>query len=393
MSDYHDPIRHGTALSEVYAEDKRPLGLLITAGCPYAVKTEAGPLIQDIRGLTDLVVSEIKGELAEKLSGILETLSKDKERPNVEDILTYIRSLANVVGGGSIRDLTGQDLVALDSAISKTIFQAVNVALPHHLTPFEQLARWAGSIQRSLPVEIFTTNYDLLIEQAFERTRVAYFDGFVGSTKAFLDERTIDSEDLPARWARLWKLHGSVNWQLDEDKSAVRVSAGDPNNCPLIHPSHLKYSESRRMPYLAMIDRLRAFLRLDAAVLAVSGYSFRDEHINDVLLQGVRTNPTAAIFALQFGPITSYPAAVKLGKAVPNFIVLAEDEGIIGGVQAPWRALGQIASIRQDVSLLWQPDAGSADDEELVPGRLLLGDFNNFGSLLAQLVSRKAAKA
>src|ERR1700733_3628437 len=174
MSDYHDPIRHGTVLSEVYAEDKRPLGLLLTAGCPYAVKRDGVPLIQDIQGLTQVVGSGISVDLADKLESILNTLSADKERPNIEDILTYIRSLATVVGGGEIRGLTGGDLDALDSTISRAIFEAVDVILPDHITPFEQLARWAGSIQRSLPVEIFTTNYDLLIEQALERTRVAY---------------------------------------------------------------------------------------------------------------------------------------------------------------------------------------------------------------------------
>ena len=144
------------------------------------------------------------------------------------------------------------------------------------------------------------------------------------------------------------------------------------------------------MPYLAMVDRLRAFLKLDAAVLTVSGYSFRDEHIDDVLLQGVRTNPTAAIFALQYGPLVDYPAGIKLATTAPNFIVLAEDAGIIGGVQAPWRALKQTASIRQDVGFLWEPEAGREEDD-LVPGRFLLGDFNKLGNLLAQLVARKVS--
>ena len=42
----------------------------------------------------------------------------------------------------------------------------------------------------------------------------------------------------------------------------------------VIHPSHLKYQESRRMPYLAMVDRLREFLRVPTAALIFAAIPF-----------------------------------------------------------------------------------------------------------------------
>ena len=54
------------------------------------------------------------------------------------------------------------------------------------------------------------------------------------------------------------------------------------NNCllytssHLIYPSHLKYEQSRKMPYLAMIDQLNRFIRQPNSLLIVSGYSFND---------------------------------------------------------------------------------------------------------------------
>ncbi len=36
------------------------------------------------------------------------------------------------------------------------------------------------------PIELFTTNYDLLLEEALEDEEIPYFDGFVGSKKSFL---------------------------------------------------------------------------------------------------------------------------------------------------------------------------------------------------------------
>lgn len=185
-----------------------------------------------------------------------------------------------------MRGFDRASLEALDVAVGDAINDLVAVSLPSEDSPYHQLAAWAGSIARAQALEIFTTNYDLLIEQALEESRVPYFDGFVGARESFLDITAIEDDEMPARWVRLWKLHGSVNWRLD-GSSVSRVShlqAGSPR---LVHPSHLKYDESRRMPYLAMIDRLRAFLRRRGAARFVSGYSFGDRHINEAMIQGL----------------------------------------------------------------------------------------------------------
>lgn len=51
----------------------------------------------------------------------------------------------------------------------------------------------------------------------------------------------------------------------------------------LIYPSHLKYEESRKMPYLALIDQLNRFIRKKSSLLILSGYSFNDGHLNDAI--------------------------------------------------------------------------------------------------------------
>ncbi len=74
-------------------------------------------------------------------------------------------------------------------------------------------------------MEIFTTNYDLLFEQALERTRVPFFDGFSGASEPFFDPSSVASNDLPARWTRLWKLHGSLGWAANARGEVVRWCA------------------------------------------------------------------------------------------------------------------------------------------------------------------------
>jgi hypothetical protein len=42
------------------------------------------------------------------------------------------------------------------------------------------------------------------------------------------------------------------------------------------------------MPYLAMLDRLRAFLKQPAGVLIIAGFSFGDDHLNEIIVQGLQ---------------------------------------------------------------------------------------------------------
>jgi hypothetical protein len=103
---------------------------------------------------------------------------------------------------------------------------------------------WVGGVPRNESIELFTTNYDTLAEQALEDVGVPFFDGFVGSREPFFDVRAIEDDAAPSRWAKLWKLHGSINWGRSEDGRVVRRPSASVIARRLIHPSHLKYEES-----------------------------------------------------------------------------------------------------------------------------------------------------
>ena len=69
----------------------------------------------------------------------------------------------------------------------------------------------------------------------------------------------------------------------------------------LIYPSHLKYEESRKMPYLALIDQLNRFIRRKSSFLVMCGYSFNDGHLNDTIVNALKANPTGMVLGLQYG--------------------------------------------------------------------------------------------
>lgn len=362
------------SLSQCLSQGKRPLGLLLGAGCPSSIKVEdtngeQKPLIPDIAGLTDVVNRSLTPSYS-KYAALLSRLSDDLDRnPNVEEILSHVRGLAQIVGKGQVHDLDMDEIEDLEKAITGHITQAVTVELPPAPTPYDDLAIWAHAVTRDIPIRIFTTNYDLLLEAAFERKNVPFFDGFTGAQEPFLDSAAIEADDLPPRLTRIVKLHGSSNWVVREARGVVRLAANDSAEPRFIHPSHLKYTESRRMPYLVMFDQLRDFFRQQSATLITVGYSFRDDHINDIVSQGLRGNPSAKIFGLQYDKADAYESAIDIGRAHLGLTIVASDGGIDAG---------------REFKL------NSSEDDEAQSSTV--GDFVGFGELLRRSVGHSAEK-
>lgn len=383
----HDPTRHVSYLQQCLSQDKRSLGIFVAAGCPVSIRVPctggSEPLIPDVQGLTKLVADKIaNGSHAGAFEKVENHLKNDGcPSINIETQLSFIRGLKAIAGTGKVRDLQTAELMALEEIICNYIGERVERQLPTEENPYSQMAAWIGSANRSDPVEVFTTNYDLLTEQALERFRVPYFDGFSGAKDAFLDSHSIDHDELPSRWARLWKLHGSINWSINDAKQVCR-SGTAVNKC-IIQPSHLKYDESRRMPYLVMIDRLRNFIRKPSSVLVICGYSFRDEHLNACLLEGLAGSPRSAVFGLLFGHLDDYPEAAKIAMRTGNLSLMASDKAIIGTRYGVWdnKTPGEMATWSGAVEL---QDGPEADSEKVVTFKL--GDFARLGKFLASLI-------
>ena len=140
------------------------------------------------------------------------------------------------------------------------------------------------------------------------------------------------------------------------------------------------------MPYLAMIDRLRAFLKQPTATLILCGYSFRDEHINEVIVQGLQSTQTTVAFALLFDELTTHSQAVALALKRSNLNILARDGAVIGGPKAEWPEKAA-ESVSADVGrfVRWTP-VDLDTQEGKWSAEFALGDFAVFGQFLQELV-------
>lgn len=398
-----DPVKHINFLRQTLSQDKKPLGFFISAGCPLAVNMpdDKWPLIPDVAKLTEYIINELKSEIAENNNFdklIDEVILSKLKSNNIEDILSFVRGLKEVSVGNSVRGFTKENLVELEKNICNKIVEKLDVTLPDKDTPYHKLAQWI-SIDREKPIEVFTTNYDLLLEEAFEDLSIPYFDGFVGSRQSFFDLRAVEDNLIPKHWTRLWKIHGSINWFQKENKEVYRSSLTKANgDSYMIYPSHLKYEQSRKMPYLALIDQLNRFIRQPNSLLVITGYSFNDQHLNDTIINALRANPNSMAIALLFetmtyekdGEITErYPEGIKRAEKRNNLALWSYDEAIIGTVRGKWKIPLEMEDEDNLANCIHKiPSKEESEEKNL----LKLGDFSKFGEFLQALIGYNQTK-
>lgn len=329
----HNPDQYMADLRQIIAQGKKRIGMIIGAGAPGGIKKpETGePLIPTVPELTKIVVNK----LSDKHQVMNKLIAELGQHPNIEEILSHVRSLASVIRETKVHGLNGEGFTKLGNDICEEIGKIVNQDLPEEGSAYTELISWVTGTDRPHPVEIFTTNYDLLFEQALERSKTPYFDGFTGVNEPFFDPSTVASNDLPSRWVRLWKLHGSLGWTTNERGEVIRSGRGQTTH--LVFPEHFKYNQTQKAPYSALFDRLRDFLMTPDTLLIATGFSFADAHISARIDECLSANAAASVFAFQFGKLSQEKHASDIALRRSNMSVFSPDKAVINGITAPWQ--------------------------------------------------------
>ena len=151
--------------------------------------------------------------------------------------------------------------------------------------------------------EIFTTNYDLVIDKYIESTKQPYYDGFnsgIWDPKGY--EQNIEF--------KIFKLHGAIDQYVTEKGRIVKVGVLDARRTvdgekleeAIIYP--MREKEVYKDPFFELFTCLKTSL-LSEKICVVIGYSFRDEHIRNIFFDAVKRNPEIRIF-------TIHPQAKKI---------------------------------------------------------------------------------
>lgn len=352
----YDPQLYASALGAKLATRSRHVCALLGAGAARACG------LPDVKGLELRVTATLEG----KDRAAFERLLVNR---NIEQVLSRLRRIAGLVtNNDTVNDLTATQASALDNAVCQAIVSALDIQTAN-LEPMQQFAAWVARGSYRHPIELFTVNYDLLIETALETRGVPYFDGFVGNLRAKFRTELVEAlpeaaDGVPSQFARLWKLHGSVNWERS-GKDIVRIGQPVPKGLPAaIYPSDEKYRESRRVPFLVLQDRLRRALHQPETLALISGFRFGDDHLNEMLFDAAMRRERSEFVVFSFDDIT--PAIAARATSTPNIQVIGKKEAILGGVRGDWKAP------ESDIANLW------------VSGELALTDFAHLAAYLAR---------
>ncbi|MGE6126505.1 SIR2 family protein [Aeromonas rivipollensis] len=371
IASIHNPDTYMFDFRQLVTNGRKKIGILIGAGAPVSINVgqngQYEPLIPNIEGLT----KHVKESLTPQLLSIFEKLEEGSTKKDLEKILSDVRTLADIIGEHKVHGGDSDIFRELESAICSKIKDVVSKPLPENQNPYSELISWINGINRSYGVEIFTTNYDLLCEDALERSQTPFFDGFTGSRFAFFDPASISTNDLPPRWVRLWKLHGSIGWMMRPNGQVTRVPECEISS--MVYPSHIKYSQTQAAPFSALFERLKNFIMEPDSLLITTGFSFADAHISSKISECLSANPTSAVIAFQYKNINEECYAVDLAKRTPNLSIYCRDGAVINTISAIWKT-GELpsknwASVRKEYL---------NNDNEFI-----LGDFKFLARFLA----------
>jgi hypothetical protein len=328
----------------------------------------------------------VKTDLQAKITGTV----------SIEDILNQIRRIREITGEREDSDfigVSGTSAKNLDIEICKIIYnQLMEKEASANLDTPKKFLAWLSMQNRESTNEIFTTNYDLIIEKSLEMIRVPYFDGFVGSYEPFFWQESVEKEirknDMTQNWIRLWKIHGSLSWFWKSSPSqkshkVVRLGRiekidGEKNEI-VIYPSKDKYDSSRRQPFLVYFDRLKNYLLSGELLFVFCGYSFLDQHINEIIFNCLRQNNRLSIIVFFYSD-AEVERMQQLSTGYFNLSIFGPSTAIINGTYG---------KLKFDKNELHQKESAAIYWDE-ASEKLLLGDFKSLVEFLVTNSGRRS---
>lgn len=242
----------------------------------------------------------------------LKILKKTEEASNLE------KDLDEIIRGFAQSILSTERAIAVGDEKKRNEAYAV---LENFLLSF---ASRTGNRER---LNIFTTNYDRLIEVGAELAGIHLMDRFVGTMMPIFRSSRLNLDihyNPPGirgepRYlegvARITKLHGSIDWiQNKGEIRRIGLPFGAEDILPylqapglyqadalkvMIYPNSAKDRETAEYPYVELFRDFAASICRPNSTLVTYGYGFGDEHINRVI-QDMLTIPSTHLVIISF---------------------------------------------------------------------------------------------
>lgn len=396
-----DPQEYIRGIQQLLVSDKKKIAFLFGAGTSMAQKEESSHSVPGIGKMTKMVVEDLENDdkkgddYKTAIEEIKEEFKIQSIDFNIENLLSNIETKTTIVGNGKLNHMDKAGFQDMNEKIRDQIKEIVSVH--KNLAPNQEktlvqhdFAKWIRNADRKHGIEIFTTNYDYLLEIGLESVKVPYYDGFTGGYQPFFNPDSVEDMNYLPQQTKLWKIHGSLGLHeemVGDLERVVRVNSD--KECLLIYPSFLKYSNSKKQPYASYIDRLNSFLKQDDAVLFICGYSFGDDHINERIVSALNTSTTAHVYIFYYDIVRSetednkyekeysFTPDCKLAQIASEnrkISVFASRNAIIGGQYGEWKLKGEPDN-NDSLNISWYFDEDAPFNEGAVIGNEYKGEL------------------
>jgi hypothetical protein len=193
-------------------------------------------------------------------------------------------------------DEIGQFVADAEKLIAERCrFVKPNTNLSSHESFLRKVAR---RNTRNPRLKVFTTNYDLAFETAASHLRFVVVDGFSHTQPQEFDgshfgydfvvrSQDRDVPDYLPNVFYLFKLHGSVDWELESGQIAKKQTPPSPL---IVYPRMNKFESSYDQPFIELMSRFQVSLREPNTGLLVLGFGMNDHHIVQPVLSAIRAN-------------------------------------------------------------------------------------------------------
>lgn len=306
------------------------LSLLLGSGFTTAITYKCGASAADMSNI------KFDCELEDKVNLYAKKTAERCGRgdPNIED---QIRSALALISGlevmqdtrltswvKSIDNVLHEFLLSLlktERDIRESIVEKQNYAVKELLISF--LLSFASRTATRERLNIFTSNYDRLIEYGCDEVGLRIIDRFVGTINPIFRSSRLEVDmhyNPPGirgepRYlegvVKLTKLHGSLDWRITADSELRRYGIPfgakedypdilqNPLNSVMIYPNPAKDIETLEYPYAELFRDYSAALCRPNSVLVTYGYGFGDDHINRVI-KDMLTIPSTHVVIISF---------------------------------------------------------------------------------------------
>lgn len=309
------------------------LSLLVGAGLTHAVHYLAAN--KAAAGMSALDLSNYKDEIDNRAK---ESAKKaGRKEGNLEDQLRVANELLRGLeileesNADNLRNELNEGMKDFAQSILNSENGIVTADEDKREQAFNTLVTFLMSFASRIGVRerlnIFTTNYDRLIEAGAEIAGLHLLDRFLGNLMPIFRSSRLDLDmhyNPPGirgepRYlegvARYTKLHGSVDWvQTDRDIRRIGLPFGATDIAPffqtpslcgatahelMIYPNAAKDRETAGYPYVELFRDFASAVCRPNSVLVTYGYSFGDEHINRTI-RDMLTIPSTHLVVISY---------------------------------------------------------------------------------------------